>query len=87
VHYSSERIRRDAPTQLTDFASKFSLLCSSLVASRREDALKLAQQLLVMSEAKKVVEDTVLEQRGLLDRQSALIAHYEGLLGSAPVLT
>jgi hypothetical protein len=34
-------------------------------------------------EAKKVVKDTVNEQREVLSQQEALIAHYEGLLGSA----
>lgn len=69
---------------MTDFASRFSGLCSSLVASRREDALKLAEELVAVTEAKKVVEGTVKE---LLIRQGALIAHYEGLLASATAVT
>jgi hypothetical protein len=80
VHYSSDRLCREASQEITEFASKFSVLCASLVASWRQDALAMAQQLAVSEQEREVAEDALRQQKDILEEKDALLAHYRALL-------
>lgn len=82
VHYSSERLRRDAEQELNDIATKFGMLCSSLVAARRADTLVMAQKLAIAEQEKESAERALQNQNALLSVQKALIAEYEKQLSS-----
>jgi hypothetical protein len=80
VHYSSDRIRHEASQQVTEVASKFSVLCASLVASRRQDALAMAQKLAISEKEREVAEDALQQQKDIVEERDALLAHYQALL-------
>jgi len=84
LHYSSERLLREAPKQASQIAGTFNTLCTNLVASRRQDTLALAQQLSATREAKKAIELILQKQRSEIEDKDAQIATYRSMLGQGP---
>jgi hypothetical protein len=93
AHYSSERIRRDAPQEVTEVASKFGVLCTALVASRRHDTMIMAEKLAAADAQKEIAiaqraaaEAELEEQKAMNSEKNSQLLYYRTLLGLRPAL-
>lgn len=79
THYTSTRLRREARKETVDILNSFQSLTSCLLASKREEALHLAQKLARVEEAK--VQALAAKDAELAARDK-LISQYEEQLRS-----
>jgi len=80
AHYASDEIRRDAPQEVTDVASKFGVLCTALVASRRYDTLAIAEKLAASDAKREAAEARTAAAEAEVQAQMAIVADKDSQL-------
>jgi len=81
VHYASPRLLRDAPQQMHSIANNFNMLISDLLASRRDDAVKLSTELRQQKEENRDISACVNSLEHTLIEKEALLNMYKEKLG------
>ncbi|KDR73876.1 hypothetical protein GALMADRAFT_71426, partial [Galerina marginata CBS 339.88] len=80
VHYTSPRLLRDAREPMNEIANDFHELMTTLLQSRRTDALTLSRKLKKAEEDKEVMDKKVEHMSDKLATQEDKLANQERLL-------
>jgi len=77
THYTSSRLRRDAPDDTLSLINNFQVLTSNLLTAKREEALQLAKKLAEAERQAEASRVALEEKMAEIARKDELIAQYE----------
>jgi hypothetical protein len=80
ANYASPRLRREGKSQLIDIQNSFNAIFSSLLESRRLEAVQLSLQAQKAKEELQEAEAELATQAGLISEKDAYIAHLQSQL-------